>query len=138
MEPCDPDDPLAARASVLWLVGEVRWPDANTRYTAAGRRAGETMPPEAVLSFGTLVLQGLTVLVAVWATCTARRSLKVAVSPQIECFLRQQEASPVVDFVIQNTGSGNAHNVTWEIEADEKDFKSHVGTIGPPLKKAVP
>ena len=33
---------------------------------------------------------------------------------------------------------GNAHNVAWEIEADEEDFKSHVAAFGPPLKKAVP
>ena len=86
----------------------------------------------------TLLLQAATLAVAVWATWTARRSLKVAVSPQIECFLRPQQASPLVDFVIQNTGAGNAYNVGWKIEADEHDFKSHVGDIGPPLEKAVP
>ena len=62
---------------MVGLVRDVRRPVANTRYTAAGRRAAETMPPETVASFGILVLQGLTVLVAVWATCTARQSLKV-------------------------------------------------------------
>ena len=96
------------------------------------------MRAEAMSTVVTLVLQAVTLMVAVWATWTARRSLKVAVSPQIECFLRQQQASPLVDFVIQNTGVGNAYNVGWKIEADEHDFKSHVGAIGPPLEKAVP
>ena len=96
------------------------------------------MRTEAMSTVVTVVLQAVTLLVAVWATWTARRSLKVAVSPQIECFLRQQPASPVLDFVIQNTGAGNAYNVGWKIEADEHDFKSHVGAAGPPLEKAVP
>ena len=99
------------------------------------------MGTETIPSFMTLVQVAtplVALLVALWAAFTAWRSRKIAVSPCIVCFIRQQPASHVVDFVIQNTGSGNAYNVAWEIEADEEDFRLHVGRIGPPLKKVVP
>ena len=72
------------------------------------------MGTETIPSFMTLVQVAtplVALLVALWAAFTAWRSRKIAVSPCIVCFIRQQPASHVVDFVIQNTGSGNAYNV---------------------------
>ena len=71
------------------------------------------------------LLAVVAVITALWAGRTAYRTLVGSISPTIYCYLRPRPSSHVFDFVIANHGRGVAYNVTFAIEADEVDFKTH-------------
>jgi len=79
-----------------------------------------------------VVLPGLSVLVALFTLFVLLFTLRRAshtvtrsVTPQIECYLRTRQSSPVFDFVIANFGLGSAYRVGFRLDVDEEDFDAH-------------
>ena len=85
----------------------------------------------------TVVLPLLSILLVWLGVRTARLTLVRGVTPQIECYLRYQPSTHVVEMMISNFGMGSAYNVAVDIQADGDDFSAH-GVIMSWRKTVVP
>lgn len=72
-----------------------------------------------------VILPILTLSVLWLGFIIANRSLLRSVTPQVECFLRPLQNSPIYEFVIANYGLGSAYNLSLKLEVDEEDFNVH-------------
>lgn len=85
----------------------------------------------------TVVLPLLSILLVFLGVRTARLTLARAVTPQIECYLRYQPSTHVIEMMISNFGMGSAYEVAVNIQADDQDFAAH-GVIMTWRKTIVP
>ena len=85
----------------------------------------------------TVVLPLLSILLVFLGVRTARLTLARAVTPQIECYLRYQPSTHVIEMMISNFGMGSAYDVAVDIQADDDDFAAH-GVIMTWRKTVIP